>query len=144
MYYLGPRSLRNLATCHKDLQVIAAETIKLIDFAVTDGQRGREQQEAAVRNGTSKLHFPDSLHNHAPSRAMDCAPWPIDYNNKGRFADLGHIMMKVADDLYAQGVITHKLRWGHDWDMDGVEGEKGETDMPHFELMIPKKGESDA
>jgi peptidoglycan L-alanyl-D-glutamate endopeptidase CwlK len=27
------------------------------------------------------------------------------------------------------------LRWGKDWDGDGVPGEKGETDSPHWELV---------
>ena len=28
-----------------------------------------------------------------------------------------------------------RVRWGRDWDEDGVIGEKGETDGPHFELV---------
>ena len=32
----------------------------------------------------------------------------------------------------AEGV---RIRWGKDWDQDGIAGEKGETDGPHFELV---------
>ncbi len=28
-----------------------------------------------------------------------------------------------------------KIRWGADWDQDGVPREKGESDSPHFELV---------
>jgi peptidoglycan L-alanyl-D-glutamate endopeptidase CwlK len=28
------------------------------------------------------------------------------------------------------------IRWGWDWDGDGKQRERGETDGPHFELLL--------
>lgn len=61
--------------------------------------------------------------------AVDLAPWPIDWNNLGRFEKLALLMLRAAS---IEGV---KIRWGADWDQDGRPREKGETDSPHFELV---------
>ena len=37
-------------------------------------------------------------------------------------------MMRAARELKVP------IRWGADWDRDGIPREKGETDSPHFEL----------
>ena len=109
------RSLANLATCHKDAQITASRAIERFDFAVIDGQRGKDKQEAYFRSGKSKLHFPDSLHNHAPSMAMDCVPWPVNYNDIPRFEEMARVIKEVAAELLAEGLITHRVEWGGDW-----------------------------
>lgn len=63
------------------------------------------------------------------SKAVDVAPWPIDWNNGDRFEALAEHIMATAKRL---GV---KLCWGRDWNMNGRYEEKGETDGPHFELV---------
>lgn len=125
MAVFSHRSMRCLSTCHKDLQIIAAESIKVYDFAVTCGFRGYADQEAAFRQGKSNLHWPNSKHNKTPAMAFDAAPWPIDWKNIVRFEDMGVAIMEVADRLYEQGTIKHKLEWGGDW---------VKKDYPHFEL----------
>ena len=49
--------------------------------------------------------------------------------------------MGTADAEKVGGMVRYcakelgiKIRWGADWDMDGVARERGETDSPHFEL----------
>jgi peptidoglycan L-alanyl-D-glutamate endopeptidase CwlK len=63
------------------------------------------------------------------SRAVDIAPFPIDWNDSEGFNKLGKHVLATAKRLKIP------LRWGRDWDMDGRYEEKGETDGPHFELV---------
>ena len=46
--------------------------------------------------------------------------------------------MRVASGFASAPQASRELgvpiRWGADWDMDGLPREKGETDSPHFEL----------
>lgn len=121
----GQRSLDNLASAHPDLQRVCKEAIKVYDFTVICGHRGKEEQEAAVRTGKSKTHYPNSKHNSMPSLAVDIAPYPIDWNNKERFYYLAGVMMGIAAQL---GIA---LRWGGNWNGDQT---LGDWDLPHFEL----------
>lgn len=132
-------SRAELESCHQDLQVIANEAIKFFDFKVMEGHRGMEEQEAAFAAGNTQKHWPDSLHNATPSMAMDLAPYPVDWSGSEkshqRFVYLaGHVML-VAVQLLAEGKITHKLRWGGDWDRDQDTRNEKFRDLPHFELI---------
>ncbi len=74
-----------------------------------------------------------SNHRAHPSdglgRAVDLLPAPYDWKNKaGEFDILAKAMLAAAK---AEGV---EIRWGADWDRDGIPRERGETDSPHFEL----------
>jgi peptidoglycan L-alanyl-D-glutamate endopeptidase CwlK len=133
MAKFSSRSLANLATCHKDLQILFARVFLRMMIEAICGQRGREQQEAAVRNGKSRLHFPDSAHNSAPSMAMDVVPLPINWNDIAAFEEMGRIVLEEAEKLLAGGVITHKVEWGGNWKM---------RDYPHVQLV--KKEIADA
>jgi len=44
-------------------------------------------------------------------------------------------MFATAERLYNEGKITHKLRWGGDWDSDKVFDDQNFDDLPHFELV---------
>ena len=117
--HFGTRSRKNLATCHPDLQRVAAEAIKHFDFTVICGHRNRANQEAAVASGASKLHWPKSRHNSNPSEAMDCVPHPLDWKDEDAFTAMAAEIKTAAERL---GVA---LDWGFDlWGWD----------MPHFEL----------
>lgn len=122
------------------------EAIKQIDFIILYGHRlveeqfelykkGREQKDGGwivvdkskvVTNcdGTIK----PSKHNAKPSLAIDIAPWPIDWENIGRFKTLAFVINNVAKQMKIE------IRWGADWDRDGKPFEKGEYDSPHWEL----------
>ena len=98
------------------------------DFSVLCGFRCQHDQEAAYEKGNSKLRWPRSKHNELPSRAVDIAPYPIDWQNHGRFIKLAGHIMRIAEE---QGVW---LRWGGDWDGDGDWRDERFSDKPHFEL----------
>lgn len=124
------RSIANLQTCHRDLRrVVEALWADGIAVQVICGHRDRVEQTKAYLAGKSKLQWPKSKHNQYPSRAMDLAPFPINWNDTEGFVGLGGFVMAKARHL---GIV---LRWGGDWDRDGKPREKGEWDLVHFELV---------
>jgi|CXWL01.1.fsa_nt_gi peptidoglycan L-alanyl-D-glutamate endopeptidase CwlK len=131
-----------LRSCDLRLQKIVENVIPKLPWGITViyGFRNKDDQELAFRQGNTKLHYPKSKHNRTPSLAVDVAPMiipgKIDWNDIESFKFLGAVMLDEAKYL---GVI---LRWGADWNMNGVISEKGtfEWDFPHFEIV--EKGET--
>jgi len=126
----GEKSLKQLSTCHEDLQKLFNEVIKHIDCAVLEGHRGEEAQEEAVRTGKSKVHWPNGNHNKKPSLAADVAPWPIDWNDKDRFYYFAGFVKGIA------ATMGLTIRWGGDWDSDNDFKDQTFHDLPHFELKL--------
>ena len=128
-FKFGPASKLRLATCDRRLQAIAAEVIKSMDVAVLCGHRGEVEQTAAVRAGLSKAPWPTSKHNAIPSRAVDLAPYPVNWSDTARFESMAGLVLATAKRL---GV---KVRWGADWNMNGKTEDERFRDWPHFELV---------
>lgn len=61
-------------------------------------------------------------------KAVDLLPAPYDWKNPKDFDALNKAMEAAAA---VEGV---NIRWGADWDEDGIARERGETDSPHWEL----------
>ena len=124
-------SLTKIATLDPRLQRILRSAIKVgPDFTVLVGHRNKADQNHAFEHGFSKLEWPNSKHNASPSKAVDLAPWPIDWKNINRFRMLAGFLIGYAE---GQGVT---LRWGGDWDRDWREtDEKGLRDFCHFEIV---------
>lgn len=122
-------SSRKLATCDDRLQRVFQEVIKHWDCTVLEGHRGKEDQDDAYRAGKSKTPWPESKHNKMPSRAVDVAPYPVDWADRERFALFAGFVLGVAASM---GI---KLRWGGDWNANGRTKDETFSDMPHFELV---------
>ena len=122
------QSSSTLAQCHIDLQRVCDEVIKSYDFTIVEGYRSNERQDELFRQGKSKLQAGMSKHNSDPSLAVDIVPYPIDWEDVGRFYLLAGFMFQAASDL---GV---RLRWGGDWDGDWDHKDQTFHDLPHFEL----------
>lgn len=131
----GAESLKQLATCHPDLQVVMNEAIKYIDFSVLEGHRGQAAQEAAFAAGNTQLHYPNGKHNKSPSLAVDIAPYPINWKDTERFVYFAGFIMGVSNMLMAQGKITHIVRWGGDWNSNTQVKDESFRDYGHFELV---------
>ena len=142
-YIFGKRSKEKLSTCHKDLQLIAEESLKVsqMDFGVSEGHRTIEKQQEYFNSGKSKV---DGIkikgkHNYQPSLAFDIYAYisgkPKLAFNTSNLAYLGGVITATAKRLLNEGRITHRVRWGFNWDMDGEIGtDQRFQDMPHFEL----------
>lgn len=132
MARFGPRSIQRLRECDPDLQRLMLEAVKVLDCSVTCGYRDQATQDALFfhrpRRKTN-LRFPDSKHNVIPSRAIDIAPWPIDWDDRERFTLLAGIVLGIA---HTMGI---KVRWGGDWDRDTEVDDNEFDDLPHFELV---------
>ncbi len=129
MYKFSKSSQEKLGTCHPSLQAVMRSVIAQADFAILEGHRGQKRQNAAFESGKSKLVFPHSNHNCNPSNAIDIAPYPIDWNNRERFAYLAGLVLATAKQMQIP------LRWGGDWNRDGDLLDNNFDDLVHFELI---------
>jgi hypothetical protein len=122
-------SRERLATCNVKLQNLFNEVIKDFDCTVLCGYRTREEQEAAFEAGNSEKHYPFSKHNILASRAVDVAPYPIDWENQARFCLLAGWVMRTAQEF------AIPITWGGDWNNNMcVSGEAVDWDLAHYEL----------
>ncbi|WP_420634275.1 M15 family peptidase [Candidatus Palauibacter sp.] len=126
------RSKSHLEEADQRLRDIANEVIKHYDFAVIAGHRGEEAQNQAVHEGRSQKRWPQGSHNSVPSRAIDVAPLPIDWDSEHaakKFSFLAGFFFGVAA---TKGV---GLRWGGDWDGDRQMNDQKLHDLTHIELL---------
>lgn len=140
-FKFSQQSVDNLRGVHPKLIAILLEAIanSEVDFKVIEGVRSPDRQQklyAQGRTAPGKIvtwtlqsnHFvnPKTGYGHA----VDILPAPYDWKDAKPFEQVAKAIFAAAKKL------GHKVRWGKDWDMDGVSGEKGETDSPHFELVL--------
>lgn len=140
-FVLGKRSKDNLVGVHPVLIQIVQRALELspVDFFVDCGVRTPERQAELYAQGRTKPgpivtwtlksnHFvnPRTGFGHA----VDLIPLPVDWANLKAFDAVANAMFAAAAE------IGMTIRWGADWDQDGKPRERGETDSPHFELVI--------
>lgn len=147
----APSSLVKLMTLVSPLRAVMRELVLVTDITIIYALRGKEAQDEAYRNGFSRARWPDSAHNapiaarnvpreHWPedpnglSRAVDFAPYPVDWKDERQFAYVAGRAMEIGRRL---GI---KLVWGGDWNGDGQgvwrdPKEKGAlVDLGHIEI----------
>lgn len=143
----GKRSLEKLNTCHEDLIKIMKVSIErsIIDFGITEGHRSLERQKKLYDEGKSRIDGISSKgkHNYSPSLAADIYVYhpslqtrrKIAYD-KVHLAYLAGVIQSTAEELYKKGEVNHAIRWGANWDSDGViYRDQSFDDYPHFELI---------
>jgi len=135
MYKFGKQSLDRLATCDERIQKVMNEAIKHYDFTVLYGYRTPAEQFELFKQGRTLVgkewkvtgktvtnldgKTKMSNHNSNPSKAIDIAPYPIDWNNIQRFLDMAKVVKEAAKTV---GV---EITYGGDWKM---------KDYPHWEV----------
>lgn len=129
MPFFGPESQAQLATVHPDLVKICQEVIKYYDFSVLEGHRSGERQDELFRQNKSTKRAGESKHNSTPSRAVDVAPYPIDWDDRRRFFLLAGMFFQAAHNF---GL---RIRWGGDWNGNWDHKDQKFHDLPHFELI---------
>ncbi len=125
----GERSRSVLATVDPRLQEVCKLVIQNYDFTVLEGYRTDERQEALFRDGKTTKRAGESNHNLVPSKAVDIAPWPLDWDDRARFFLLAGFMYQAAAGL---GI---RLRWGGDWNGNWDHTDQTFHDLPHFEIV---------
>ena len=154
----GRTSKSRLSQGHIDIQKIfnLAITRTSVDVSIIEVHRPvSKQQEYYAIGRTTELHRKPitkvdgvnilGKHNKTPSEAVDFMIWHNDKETRLKIAyDSAHlsyfvgILQSCAIELYNKGEITHLLRWGANWDKDGVLFfDQSFDDAPHVELYKP-------
>jgi len=127
MPHFSTASNDRLYTCDDRIIVVCEEAIRFIDFTVVCGHRSDDEQDELYAQGRTApgriithKRGGESIHNTYPSRALDFAPYPIDWSNIVRFGEVAGIMKYIA---WQNGL---NLQWGGDW--------PNFKDYPHIQI----------
>jgi len=125
-----------LNTCDKRLKSLFHEVVKHWDCTIVEGFRNEQGQDKAVREGASKVSWPDGRHNRLPSLAVDVAPYTkgkgADWNSRTCLA-FGGFVLGIASQMH------YEVRWGGDWDGDRDVNDQKFHDLVHFEVKEEKE-----
>jgi hypothetical protein len=141
----GQRSLEVRAGLHPELRLIFDTVLALgYDHSLVEGYRTKVRQHGffIAIPPLSKVDYP-TVHNTKPCWAVDAYTFiyvkglTFDERQAAYFA--GRVMA-VAEMLYTEGKIIHRLRCGIDWDKDNDINDQTFNDPGHFEL-IPNPGD---
>ena len=115
-FYFGSRSLLHLQTCHWNLQCVAQEAIKTIDFSIICGHRGKRDQTIAFNCKASMLQWQKSFHNTTPACAFDFLPHPFtNWKDIESFLEVVEIIQNSAKRLNIEIIAGADNGWdfGH-------------------------------
>ncbi len=146
-YKFGRTSMKRLNTCHPYLQAILELAIQRspVDFGVSEGYRSLARQKELFLQGKSKIDGVrrKGKHNHKPSLAVDvyayCANNDVRRKiayDRVHLAAIAGVIVSCARELKEKGIIDCDIRWGADWNSNGViDYDQSFDDYPHFELV---------
>ena len=92
---LGKRSKSRLKGVDSQLINVLNEVCKYFDITVIEGLRSQERQNELVAQGKSKTKFG----KHVQGKAVDIAPYPIDWNARDDFHYLGGFVLGIASQM---------------------------------------------
>ena len=132
MNEFSSKSLAILETCHSDLQKVAkmAVNISVVDISIVQGKRLFEKQLEYFLAGTSRID-PRIESQRIKAKHLKTPSWALDFRiyipgRKDLAYDDEHlcyvagVFMACGRVLRDRGEITHSLRWGGNWDSDGI------------------------
>lgn len=138
---LGKKSIKQISTAHKDWKRIFDLAIRIttVDFGVSEGHRSVAKQLQLFNQKKSKVDgiVKLSKHNSKPSMAVDIFGYVKRKANYEihNMCYLAGLIEACAAFLYNTEIITHKVRWGGNWDLDGeILTDQDFDDLCHFEL----------
>tara|TARA_R100001509_G_C4738285_1_gene172312 strand:- start:43 stop:423 length:381 start_codon:yes stop_codon:yes gene_type:complete len=120
----GKRSKERLRGVDTKLVNVLNELIKIMDVTIIEGLRSEQRQEKLLKEGLTKTKFS----KHIEGKAVDLAPYPIDWNDRDRFHYMGGMIRGIAKQLNVP------VRWGGDWDGDGETKDNQFDDLVHVEI----------
>jgi peptidoglycan L-alanyl-D-glutamate endopeptidase CwlK len=124
MYKFGRRSRERLKGVDARLVNVLNELIKMMDVTIIEGLRSAERQKELLAKGATKVKYS----KHMEGKAVDIAPYPIDWEDRDRFHYMGGMIRGIAKQL------NISVRWGGDWDSDGETKDNNFDDLVHVEL----------
>ena len=120
----GKRSKERLRGIDARLVSVLNELVKIMDVTIIKGLRSEQRQEKLLKEGSTKTKFS----KHITGKAVDLAPYPIDWNDRDRFHYMGGMIRGIAKQLNVP------VRWGGDWDSDGETKDNKFDDLVHVEI----------
>ena len=120
----GRKSRERLKGVDARLVNVLNELIKIMDVTIIEGVRSAERQEELLKKGATKVKYS----KHMEGKAVDLAPYPIDWNNRDGFYYMGGMIRGIAHQM---GL---KVRFGGDWDSDGDTKDNSFDDLVHVEI----------
>ena len=120
----GKRAKQRLKGVDTKLVNVLNELVKIMDVTIIEGLRSQERQNELVAKGASKTKYS----KHIQGKAVDVAPYPIDWKDRDRFHYMGGMVRGIGQQL---GV---NIRWGGDWDSDGETKDNSFDDLVHVEI----------
>lgn len=155
-YRFGSKSEGKLSQAHPDLVKVLRLGLRwsVIDWGISQTARTIEKQREYFEAGFSKINPDDPeqllksrhvIHEGMPmAMAADIYSYYSDADTRARLSydnfSLCHIqgiIRAAACHLLESGQITHGVRWGGNWDGDGVIlDDQTFDDLPHVELLI--------
>ena len=135
-FKFGQNSREKLESCHPKLQRVMNLAISrsYVDFGISEGYRTLARQYELFKKGLSRIDGINRVgkHNHNPSLAVDIYAW-VDGKAMWDDAHLGYLAGVILQCGKELGI---KLRWGGDWDRDGIIAiDHKLKDLPHYELI---------
>jgi len=121
----GRTSKKRLEGVDTKLVNVLNELIKIMDVTIIEGLRTGERQKELLKKGATKVKYS----KHMEGKAVDLAPYPIDWKNRDGFHYMGGMIRGIAKQLNV------KVRWGGDWDSDGDVKDNGFDDLVHVEIL---------
>ena len=91
----GKRSKDRLKGVNPKLVNILNELIKIMDVTIIEGLRSKERQKELLAQGKSKTKYS----KHLEGKAVDLAPYPIDWEDRERFHYMGGMLRGIAKQL---------------------------------------------
>ena len=120
----GKRSTQRLKGVDTKLVNVLNELVKIMDVTIIEGLRSQERQDELVAKGASKTKYS----KHIQGKAVDLAPYPIDWEDRERFHYMGGMVRGIGQQLNVN------IRWGGDWDSDGEIKDNSFDDLVHVEI----------
>ena len=81
VYKFGKRSKERLKGVDHRLIMILDELIKIMDVTIIEGLRSAKRQEQLLKKGATKVKYS----KHMEGKAVDLAPYPIDWEDRDTF-----------------------------------------------------------
>lgn len=140
VFRYGRTSQRNRDSCAPPLIELINKGLEVspVDISIVRGWSGEDVQNMLKRTGASKLGWPFSEHNfeldgEPHSKAFDFAPHlgktiKIPWDDTHLFSVVAGVFFSIAKPM---GI---KIRWGGDWDMDGLTTDQTFMDFGHIEI----------
>ena len=120
----GKRSKQRLKGVDSRLVNVLNTLIKIMDVTIIEGLRSKERQQELLAQGKTKVKYS----KHMEGKAVDLAPYPIDWEDRERFHYMGGMLRGIGEQM------NLKIRWGGDWDSDGEIKDNKFDDLVHVEI----------